>query len=823
MDKIPYYEPAYPEETHYSHVCRLAKLNGIDSMNMFSNQYLRFGSEEKRGVIRKSTGNLAPFFMSADIPMDYSEYVLNTTAYSYQAMFMDDYRRLKVVNRLYQIDNRFNYNATMDKMHPCFCKSCMAEKTMYKRLHQIPSVKYCPIHNEPLYEYIGTQCYEFDNLSDCVEVEHTLDKSSDIQIATFIQDILYKNPDISVADIRNIIKQKVDELGGRETFAKEFYASDFSGYFEDEDSVIRFVKDNIGQSKFSETKTISIIVYMFATCSNFMDYYKVNKDNFANNDIDESDFYDFVESEGYTLVSDFRQNLITVQHNECGTKFLTTPKGMLNGWACPHCSKAMSEYDFQSRMVNYTGGGHYSLVKTAKDINDKITLHHDRCDKDITISYNDFLFRGYRCACENRMSKADAEKVISDIGGFDLVSFESASKPATVRCKKCGTNIDYLQFNFISKSIKCKICNPAIKRNPSKLSRNPKKTDEMITQNVISLVGSEYEVLSIGYNEKSGRRELTLKHNSCGCECKILYKNFAKGMRCSCEGFWIQATDDEIKRYINELSGGRYECIDFTVNRSNISLKDTVNNKVIALPYALIVQELKRPTESMILPCDTKQSDVVIPRSAPMLFMEYLKDTFGKDGVFFKRDIDYDATENWISSTLHTMMKQGQINRIAQEIYTFVDVVPDWNKIAKLFYLEQNGNRHGCTYGRSFLEELDISVKYPAKRLHIISNRDTRMTSSRVYSSQSSRIIGDITLNVKFVPYDVTNENYKVIQVADYMGSYNNQNYPLLSDTDKQKFRDYLADVPENVVLETLTYFSDEVKNKVLDLINSEK
>ena len=74
-------------------------------------------------------------------------------------------------------------------------------------------------------------------------------------------------------------------------------------------------------------------------------------------------------------------------------------------------------------------------------------------------------------------------------------------------------------------------------------------------------------------------------------------------------------------------------------------------------------------------------------------------------------------------------LQQGLINRIGMEIYTFPNIEPDWNKIVKLFYIGQNGIRHGCTYGKSFLAELGISVKYPAKRLHILSNRETRLTS----------------------------------------------------------------------------------------------
>ena len=66
MDKVPYYEPAYTEETHYSHVCRLAKLNGFDSIKAFSNQYLRFGNEDKE-LLSVTLPEIWPHFLHPPI------------------------------------------------------------------------------------------------------------------------------------------------------------------------------------------------------------------------------------------------------------------------------------------------------------------------------------------------------------------------------------------------------------------------------------------------------------------------------------------------------------------------------------------------------------------------------------------------------------------------------------------------------------------------------------------------------------------------------------------------------------------------------------
>ena len=75
MDKVPYYEPAYTEETHYSHVCRLAKLNGFDSIKAFSNQYLRLGNEDIRTIIRDSAGKMARFVTCTAVPEAWSAFI----------------------------------------------------------------------------------------------------------------------------------------------------------------------------------------------------------------------------------------------------------------------------------------------------------------------------------------------------------------------------------------------------------------------------------------------------------------------------------------------------------------------------------------------------------------------------------------------------------------------------------------------------------------------------------------------------------------------------------------------------------------------------
>lgn len=64
-----------------------------------------------------------------------------------------------------------------------------------------------------------------------------------------------------------------------------------------------------------------------------------------------------------------------------------------------------------------------------------------------------------------------------------------------------------------------------------------------------------------------------------------------------------------------------YQDIDTKINRKKVNIKNIITNEIVSLPYSLIIQELKRPTESVLLPCNTKQTGIALPRSAPMLFV----------------------------------------------------------------------------------------------------------------------------------------------------------------------------------------------------------
>ena len=819
MDKIPYYEPPYPEETHYSHILRLARLNGFDRFFDFAKQYLVFDmAKYVKKFPHDSSNDLVPFFDAATPPVSYSDYILTTTSYSYHAMFMNERRRINIVNKMFMADDRFKYNSQMDKKKLCFCPDCMKTDRYYKRLHQIPVVKVCPIHHRPLYEYVGLNGHELDTPIQGEEITCLFDMAAEIQIAEFIQDFIHDDLDISVVDIQEIITEKINEFGGIESFATSLYDSKFQAAFKDINYIKYLIKNNIKREKPHEIELTIIMVYLFGSFQNFYDYYEQYLSTHENKVVDDNMVRSVFQTENYELVSEYRYNLITVKHKTCNMNFVTTPFAIVNGWMCPRCSRKLSNREFQDRMVQFYEHGEYDLINYADNLDDYMSIRHKECGLETHPKYIDFLFRGHTCSCKRRFAKADAEKIIKKQGDFELIKYTKASGSFTIRCSHCGNVMTYSSF-YKDIKFRCNICNPVrIKANRNRSVRNriPLSISK-VRQSISDIVGDRYDVLDIHARASDNRYEMTLRHNECGREYTALYRSFLTGQsRCECESQTVQATNDELKRYISELSGGRYICVDESINRKRVNIQDTITGQIHSMKYWLIIQELMRPTPSAILPCDTKCTDVAKPRSAPMLFMEYLKENYGKDGAFFPRDIEYAASKAWIASTINMFLQQGLLKHIGAEIYTFSDIVPDWEKIMKLFYIEQNGIRHGCTYGRSFLQDLNIHVKHPPVRIHIMSNRKGRVTSDRgEIKNPTVRNIGSVSLRFKEAPCEITEENYKVLQVADYLSSHHNQNYPWLTDEEMDVFAQYIKSVPVRALHETLAHYPENVRNKI--------
>ncbi len=111
--------------------------------------------------------------------------------------------------------------------------------------------------------------------------------------------------------------------------------------------------------------------------------------------------------------------------------------------------------------------------------------------------------------------------------------------------------------------------------------------------NIKASVGDEYSVLDIKRNVKTGKYDVLVRHATCGEQTWISYQNFIKGSRCKCEGLAGQASSDELKRYIKELSCEQYECCDDEIlDRKRIHIKNTATGEIVTISYKMALQEI---------------------------------------------------------------------------------------------------------------------------------------------------------------------------------------------------------------------------------------
>ena len=120
----------------------------------------------------------------------------------------------------------------------------------------------------------------------------------------------------------------------------------------------------------------------------------------------------------------------------------------------------------------------------------------------------------------------------------------------------------------------CKVCHPEKKILPKKKAREHAvkikdlngtvlnyRNDINHARNIIyDLVGNEYSVLDFGKINGSGKYSVKVRHVDCGTEYWVSFQGFLHGLRCKCEGHGVQASTKELKRYICDLSCGKYVC-----------------------------------------------------------------------------------------------------------------------------------------------------------------------------------------------------------------------------------------------------------------------
>ena len=215
---------------------------------------------------------------------------------------------------------------------------------------------------------------------------------------------------------------------------------------------------------------------------------------------------------------------------QCGQEFKGSPNWLMKNKVCPYCEKTR---EIQKRIAEKYGD-QFQIQSIYVDCKTPLVMYHQVCEEKFQMTYTDFMKRGKQgcpvCGKRSRgihSAKTRRERSAAvfyevlpqlEARGYTLEGgkFTGMGKPHPFRCHHCG-EIWRTTPSAVMKG-----------RNHICISHCKKKTPEEFRNQVKSLVGEEYTVLS---DYQNAFTPVKMRHNVCGREYPVAPEKFTSGGR----------------------------------------------------------------------------------------------------------------------------------------------------------------------------------------------------------------------------------------------------------------------------------------------------
>ena len=666
MHRIPTFIPPMKDELLYSYLLRLSKANGYDDYAMFHRLFIETNRYNEKRIPRNkclrydSSIRLKDFFHSLEQyiwDINSVEFFLDHSFYGAISPLMNDYQQTAFINWVF--DNAGTHSVFSPAPYPLikhlmFCPQCRESElkeygySWFHRVHQMPDIKVCPAHKTPLLQCISAKGNEFSELK-YQSIYNIDDMELEYKYSLFVQEFIDAGINANLKDIKRAV-------AGRKEAISQQYALNMPQAIE------RHVSENKKINKLSE----SALSKLYST------YARDNNKREAKNEYmlmlfaifdhpseiisylpeyeNKERVMEILHDNNYALISLYRKNLIKIRHNICGATMHSTPDAVMKGWFCPQCDADTSNDNFIKRMVSLVTDDEYKVLESCSNMTDRMKLKHKKCDAEYLVRANSFIQLGSRCDCLRRITYEKAKNAVEANPEFKLIAFEAASAPMTILHSSC--NHTFHRTYFSSKLHACPYC---IQNNLDKNKEDKagyKLTPRGFRSIVEDLVGKEYTLLD---DYRGINVPIEMRHNICGTIQQYYPFDFKRGYRCKhCTPV---LTTDYMQSAVSQISGNIYHA-EPASKKNYYVIKDQQDNPVTTMLDKTILQELRRPTKSDLLPLD---------RHYPFHYIPAVSD---KESVI-KWLSEAENTKTWfsaseISSTLDVPV--NKVYRLLKEI-----------------------------------------------------------------------------------------------------------------------------------------------------------
>jgi hypothetical protein len=248
---------------------------------------------------------------------------------------------------------------------------------------------------------------------------------------------------------------------------------------------------------------------------------------------------------------------ILMKHNKCNHEWEILRNKFLHGRRCPKCFGKLKKTDeIFKEEVKKLSKDEYSVLGQYINDSTKIEMRHNKCGYKYRILPSSFL-SGRRCPkCAGNIKRTLSEfkeKVYSLVKNEYLVigDYISTHHKITMRHAKCNSDWNVTPNSFLrgARCLKCSDIEKGIKS---------RKTHDVFVKEIEDLFEGEY-ILKEGSTYVTCKRYVTIIHNVCGNEYKVLPTNILKRRGCPhCSNMMNSKGVQAIKEYLDN-NGLDYE------------------------------------------------------------------------------------------------------------------------------------------------------------------------------------------------------------------------------------------------------------------------
>lgn len=305
--------------------------------------------------------------------------------------------------------------------------------------------------------------------------------------------------------------------------------------------------------------------------------------------------------------------------------------------------------------------------------------------------------------------------------------------------------------------------------------------NETLEKAIHELTGDEFSLVS---NFKQMLTPVEMKHNVCGHIQKIRPSAFIEGKRCKYCKKMIRG--EQLGYIVSSLSDGEYKIIaQRSTNR--YALENTYTGKRIVLQKQMILQELRRPTSSLLLPLKNKGTEDK-PSFDYEIFLEHINRTFPENEPVFTDELTGSGYSYAMSKRLMgTLTDKGLFERLAPGVYVRSGSNLSIDDIVHCRYINRHGKQIGYYTNASALHYFGVIDKPDS-----YSVATSKETENNIQGRTTQFL--DHKLRIRGLQVKINDENWEKIMLLD-----------LLSN-----FRKYLHSFDENVALSTLRRYVKE-------------